>query len=119
MSRRRPERRSADRGVVSVLSVFFVLLLLTFLAVAIHLGRLMRARGDLQHAADSAALAGVGSLDNKASGGPPAGRTAADFDGSSTSSQGVALAQSQAYTVAGGVGQRPTLAPATDLEYGF
>jgi Flp pilus assembly protein TadG len=60
--RRRLAERPRDSGVVAVLSVFFVLLLLTFLAVAINIGRLMQTKGDLQHAADSAALAAAESL---------------------------------------------------------
>src|SRR3954447_26494220 len=116
----RRERRAADRGVVSVLSVFFVLLLLTFLAVSINLGRLMRTRGDLQHAADSAALAEVGSLDNKQTGGPRAGRTPADFDYSaSDSTQGVARAHALAFGVTSGVGQHPDVDANTDIQYGF
>jgi hypothetical protein len=116
----RREPRAADRGVVSVLSVFFVLLLLTFLAVSINLGRLMRTRGDLQHAADSAALAGVGNLDVKQTGGPPAGRTAADYDYSTPeSTQGVAQSHALAFGVTSGVGQHPDLDPNTDVQYGF
>jgi hypothetical protein len=120
MSRRRVERRAADRGVVSVLSVFFVLLLLTFLAVSINLGRLLRTRGDLQHAADSAALAAVASLDVKPTGGAGIGRTADDFDVNLTKSpQAVAHAFAVAHGVAGGVGQHPTLQVATDVEFGY
>jgi hypothetical protein len=37
--------------------MFFVLMLIAFLALAINIGRIMRTRGDLQNAADSAALA--------------------------------------------------------------
>jgi hypothetical protein len=120
MDRRGPERRIADRGVVSVLSVFFVILLLTFLAVAINLGRLMRSRGDLQHAADSAALAAVGSLDIKAAGGPEPGRTAADFDtGSTTSVQGTAIQFAQTFTMMSSFGQKPIIDPTADLTFGF
>src|SRR4051794_22830594 len=114
----RPERR-ADSGVVAVLSVFFVLLLLTILAVAINLGRLMQSRGDLQHSADSAALAGVGSLELKAVGGPSPGRSPADFDGTAPSSQGLAQAIGQRYLIGSGVAQNPTVSTSSDIEYGF
>jgi hypothetical protein len=47
---------------VATASVFFVFLLLVFLGGVINIGRIMRARGDLQHAADSAALAAAEGL---------------------------------------------------------
>src|SRR5688572_23303996 len=112
MARRQPERRERDRGVVSVLSVFFVLLLLTFLALVINVGRLMRARGDLQHAADSAALAAMEVLDNKP-GAPPTiapGRSATDYDvNSARSIQGMAVLMAQKHLVVSGAGQLPTV----------
>jgi hypothetical protein len=107
--------------VVSVLSVFFVLLLLTFLAVAINLGRLLRTRGDLQNAADAAALAAVGALDSGPTG-PDflARRILADFsDASTTSIQGKAVAIAQAHNMAAGVGQVAAIDPGTDVEFGF
>jgi Flp pilus assembly protein TadG len=119
MRRRAGEERAADRGVVSVLSVFFVLLLLTFLAVVINLGRLMHTRGDLQHAADSAALAAAGALDT-GPGGTQYHRIAADFDdASSTSIQGTAVSFGRSYTMTAGVGQVATMNPVTDLQLGF
>jgi hypothetical protein len=120
MGRDRRERRAVDRGVVSVLSVFFVLLLLTFLAVSINLGRLLRSRGDLQHAADSAVLAAVESLDVKMAGGPSAGRAAGDFDPMSTwSVPDTAVQHAHAFTMMNGVGQVPSLDPVADVSFGF
>jgi hypothetical protein len=121
MARRR-ERRRGDRGVVAVLSVFFVILLLTILAVSINLGRLTRTRGDLQHATDSAVTAAVESLDNKPAGGPVAGRTAADFDSSPTATSSVpavAEGMAQHYLLMNSFGQIPTVAKDADLLYGF
>jgi len=121
---RRRDPRIADRGVVSVLSVFFVLLLLTFLAVSINLGRLVRTRGDLQHAADSAVLAATESLDVKPAGGPLAGRTSADYDKLTAGSMpDVAARVAQAYTMMSSFDQTPTidgtLDPSSGLTYGF
>lgn len=116
MARRR-DRRRGDRGVVAVLSVFFVILLITILAVAINLGRLTRTRGDLQHATDSAVLAAVEGLDT-----PADGRTAADFDTgpmATTSAPAVAEAMAQQYLLMNSFGQTPTVTRDSDLLYGF
>jgi hypothetical protein len=57
------ERRIADRGTVAVLAVFFILVMGGFLALSFNLGMMMKARGELQGASDSAALAAAESLD--------------------------------------------------------
>src|SRR5215213_7877134 len=101
MGRGRRDRRARDRGVVAVLSVFFVVLLLGLLALVINVGRLMRTRGDLQHAADSAALAAMESLDNKPTGGVP-GRDNLDYNGSPLSIQAMATRFAQKYQLGGG-----------------
>jgi hypothetical protein len=116
----RRDRRERDRGVVSVLSVFFVLLLLTFLAVIINIGRLMRTRGDVQAAADSAALAAAGNLEIKPPMGPAQGRSSQDFDPLLTgSAPDVALAHAEAFTVMDWTGSKPTLDPVADIQFGF
>jgi hypothetical protein len=56
-------RRDPERGVVAVLAVFFVLVLGAVLALSFNLGLLMKSRGELQGASDSAALAAAESLD--------------------------------------------------------
>lgn len=56
-SRRRQVRRDR-RGAVVVLTAFFMVALLGLVALVVDLGYLMLARGQLQDAADSAALAG-------------------------------------------------------------
>jgi putative Flp pilus-assembly TadE/G-like protein len=62
------EARVADRGAVAVLAVFFILVMGGFLALSFNLGLLMKARGELQGASDSAALAAAESLDGTAAG---------------------------------------------------
>jgi len=106
------------------MSVFFVLLLLAFLALTINVGRLMRTRGDLQHAADSAALAAAENLDVKPAGGPPEGRSSSDFDLMLPgSAQNVAKAHAEAFTVMDWAGQKPDINdPGTglpDVQFGF
>jgi hypothetical protein len=116
----RQRRRPTDRGVVSVLSVFFVLMLLAFLGLAINVGVLVRVRGDLQNAADSAALAAATALDVKVSPGPPfPGRTSADFDRSDSSVQGQADLQARKYDPANAVSQTISLDRSNDLSFGF
>src|SRR5687768_12384230 len=104
MGRGRRDRRERDRGVVAVLSVSFVVMLLAFLTLIINVGRLMRTKGDLQHAADSAALAAMEILDNKATGAAFSGRLDTDYDSSIASMRNVALKVGQLYKMTTGAG---------------
>jgi hypothetical protein len=101
------------------MSPFFVLLLVTMLAAVINIGRLLRSRGDLQHAADAAALAAADSLERKTSPGPAPGRSFSDFDGSPGSLQDVADQYAHAHSVMDEVGQHPSVDMVNDVQFGF
>jgi hypothetical protein len=119
----RPGRWQSERGAVSVASIFFVLLLGFFLALAINVGRLTRTRGDLQHAADSAALAAAAQLDDHA-GSNSSGhagdlkRGAADFEPAADTSS-PAWAQRFAETTQLTTGANVSFNRTTDLRFGF
>jgi len=54
-----------QRGAIVIMTVFFVIILIAFAALALDLGRLYVLRTDMQNAADAAALAGAVELDGK------------------------------------------------------
>jgi hypothetical protein len=60
--------RDRQAGVVAVLAVFFILAMGAFLALSFNIGLLFKARGELQTAADSAALAAAEGLDGTLAG---------------------------------------------------
>lgn len=67
-SRERPSVRSRERGAVLVLVAVMIVALIGFAALVIDIGKMYKVRGELQNAADSAALAGAASLDRTAGG---------------------------------------------------
>jgi Putative Flp pilus-assembly TadE/G-like len=96
------KKRVPDQGVVAVLAVLFILAMGAFLALSFNLGLLMKARGELQTAADSAALA-----------------AARDLNGSVA---GLASGRLRASLFAGAhfvTGQPVTIDPTADVTYGF
>jgi len=54
-----------QRGAIVLMTVFFVIILIAFAALALDLGRLYVLRTDMQNAADAASLAGAVELDGK------------------------------------------------------
>ncbi|MEJ2047958.1 MAG: Tad domain-containing protein [Dehalococcoidia bacterium] len=54
-----------QRGAIVIMTVFFVIILIAFAALALDLGRLYVLRTDMQNAADAAALAGAVELNGK------------------------------------------------------
>jgi hypothetical protein len=104
-----------------VASVAFVLMLGFFLALAINVGRLTRTRGDLQHAADSAALAAAAQLDDHEDTSGHAGdlkRGAADFAPAvDTSSPAWAKRFAETYRLT--TGANVSFDGSTDLRFGF
>jgi len=125
----RRQRRASDRGAIAAVSVFFVLLMLTFLGLTINIGRLLRTKGDLQNASDSAALAAAETLDVKGGTGGPismggtgGGRETDDFDSSmGRSAQSAAKAVVNSFRVMNEVNQLPVFNITTnqDLLFGF
>jgi hypothetical protein len=88
--------------VVAVLAVFFILAMGAFLALSFNIGLLFKSRGELQTAADSAALAAAEGLDGTAAG-LDAGRVGA-----------------RAYAAAHDVtGQAVQISEQADVRYGF
>jgi hypothetical protein len=61
-------RAHHDSGAVAVLALLFVLVMGAFLALSFNMGLMLKARGDLQGASDSAALAAAGSIDGTLNG---------------------------------------------------
>lgn len=57
--------RAKQRGAIVIMTVFFVIILLGFAALALDLGRLYVLRTDMQNAADAASLAAAVELDGK------------------------------------------------------
>src|SRR5512135_1657125 len=70
-------RASGDQGAILIWSVFLLFVTGAFLALSMNVGHLYTARGELQNAADSAALAGAAELDGT-QGGVNAARTASE-----------------------------------------
>lgn len=60
--------RRGERGAIAVITAFMLVALATLVALAINIGLLLQARGQLQNAADAAALAAAGSLDGTTDG---------------------------------------------------
>jgi hypothetical protein len=56
-------RGTRDRGAVAIVVALSLVLLMGFLALVVDVGNLFRVRGELQNAADAAALAGAQALD--------------------------------------------------------
>jgi hypothetical protein len=104
-----------------VASVFFVMAMGFFLALAINVGRLTRTRGDLQHAADSAALAAAAQLDdthNESGHGGDLKRGPVDFDPTPDTSS-PAWAQRFATTYRLTTGTTVSFDRLADLQFGF
>jgi hypothetical protein len=59
----RTDARAGERGAVAAFVAFGLVMLVTFVAVALNLGHLMSVRGELQNAADLGAVSGAGMLD--------------------------------------------------------
>jgi hypothetical protein len=68
-----------DRGAVAVSTALMMVALFGFFALAFNIGVMMDTRGELQNAADSAALAAARSLDGQASGLDAARRSASAY----------------------------------------
>src|SRR6185436_8232250 len=64
---RHPRRSASRRGVVLILFVLCIVILFSFLALAIDLGLLALARTQCQNAADTAAMAGARALNGNTS----------------------------------------------------
>jgi hypothetical protein len=97
----REERARGDLGAISVLAALLVVVVVAFLALAINVGFIMHARGQLQNASDAAALAAAGSLDGTIAG-LATGRT-------------MALRYSQVHLV---TGESVQIDPNADVEFG-
>ena len=62
MKRPIPARESSRRGAVAVMTAITIVVLLSFATLAVDLGFVRAVCGDMQNAADSAALAGASAL---------------------------------------------------------
>jgi hypothetical protein len=61
-------RARGDRGAIAVLAALMLVVVGAFMALAVNVGLIMQAKGQLQNAADAAALAAAGSLDGTTAG---------------------------------------------------
>jgi hypothetical protein len=87
----RARARLGERGAVAAFVVFCLVALVAFVALALNLGHLMAVRGELQNAADMAALSGAGVLDGTAANVANAPTTARTFGNDNRTDSHVAM----------------------------